>query len=704
MMAVIKKVFLIGLVLTTAFQGYSQSKKVWLYQADFYYEKNDFPSALRLYNMVLDDSLGLSTMILPYEATLSNQKLKKPTSKNTDSTDTKKVSIEAYTRHQIAMCYRKSHDYGRALTYFQESAKTKEYPDDYYYIANSIMLQGKYKEALEAYDHFISLEGTSDELLERSLQDMTGCSYALKVEEDPDIKVNIEDTAVFNKGTASFGVSYWHSPDKVVFASARDGGIILDPEQQESSYLLDLYWTDRDEGSDTWNAPRNFGRPLNSSAHEASGCFNNGNAIFFTKWSDENRKQKHIYVAREIGMRFFESQKLDSLVNTDSCQSINPYVTADGEWLYFSSDRPGGFGGLDIWRIKIDENGLPIEEAENLGKPVNSEFDEKTPFYHQKSLTLFFSSDGHETIGGLDVFKSSFDNSAGNFSIPKNMGLPINSENDDAYFVVDNNLRFGFMSSNRSNCTECDSTFKDLCSHCYKIFNVELPELEFKIQGYVFDMATDEIIPNASIEFKDVSYKWDHFEIQTDENGYYEHELVPDLELFLRANKKDYFADKAIVFTRGITDSRVYTQDFYLEKIPEGEITIEGIEYDFDSANLRPKSKKILDKLIEFLELNNNLKIEIRSHTDMRGSDSYNMDLSQRRAQSVVNYLIENGIPMDRLVPKGYGETMPAEVPDKDGNIVTLTPDYIKSLSDKDLIEEYHQRNRRTAFFVLEQD
>jgi OOP family OmpA-OmpF porin len=469
-------------------------------------------------------------------------------------------------------------------------------------------------------------------------------------------------------------------------------------------YLLDLYYTQRDDAESKWEPARNFGRPLNSARHEASGWFNNGNAIFFTRWSDEDKRVKQIYVARQINMRFFESQKLDSMVNTDSTIAINPFVTKDGKWLYFSSDMPGGIGGLDIWRVKLDENGNAKGRAINLGKPVNSDLDEKTPFFHEKSNTLFFSSNGHKTTGGFDIFKADYDEDARNFVIPRNMGVPVNSRFDDSYFIIDENLRFGYVSSNRSDCVQCDSTFNGLCSRCFKIFDVTLPELEFKIKGYVFDMASGEAIPNSTIEFKDISYKWEHFEIETDEKGYYEHDLVPNLELFLRASHKGYFADQAVVFTQGSTESKVYTQDFYLEKIPEGEITIEGIEYDYDKATLRPKSKEILDKLIEFLELNNNLKIEIRSHTDERGSDSYNEDLSQRRAQSVVDYLIEHGIPMSRLVPKGYGESMPAEVPDLNGNPVILTPEYIYSLTDENLQEEYHQRNRRTAFFVLEEN
>jgi outer membrane protein OmpA-like peptidoglycan-associated protein/tetratricopeptide (TPR) repeat protein len=706
----LKKIVFAGLFMLIAGNAFSQSKKVWLYQADYYYEKNDFASALRLYLMVLDDTLGMSTMVIPYEATLTNQKLKdnkgsgQITEKETDSTEVK-IPISDYCHHQVAMCYRKSFDYERALIHFKISAERGRIPDDYYYVANSIMGMGRYEEAIAAYDNFISLDGTSDELLERSLQDMTGCVFAMRLEVDEDITINIEDTAVFNKGTSSFGVSYWGSEDKLVFSSARDESVIIDREIQDPNYLLDLYYTERADSDADWQAPQNFGRPLNSAHHEASGWFNNNNAMFFTRWSDEDRAYKDLYVARHINMRFFESQKLDSTINCDSCSTINPFVTKDGKWLYFSSDMPGGKGGLDIWRVKINpESGMPLEEPHNLGKPINSEFDEKAPFYHEKSRTLFFSSDGHETIGGLDIFKSDFDKDIGNFRKPQNVGTPINSIKDDSYFIIDEMLRFGFVSSNRSDCSTCDSTFTDLCASCYKIFNVTLPELEFKIKGYVFDKATDEIIPNASIEFKDITYKWEHFELQADENGYYEHELVSNLELFLRAKHKGYFADKAVVFTMGMTESRVITQDFFLEKIPDGEIEIKGIEYDFDSANLREESKKELDKVVQFLELNNNLKIEIRSHTDERGSDSYNELLSQKRAESVVNYLVDHGIPLSRLVPKGYGEYDPAEVVDNEGKPVVLTPDYIRSISEKEQREIYHQKNRRTAFLVLQED
>jgi outer membrane protein OmpA-like peptidoglycan-associated protein len=687
----------VAFISTTAF---TQSKKVWLYNADEAYEGKDYATALRYYHMVLDDTLGLSTRVIPYEATLSNQKIKKDSASTADE---KTVSLTAYVNHQMAMCYRYSQDYSQAATYFKASAETSDYVDDYYYYGLMLMYLGRYEEAQAVFDKYVGIEGVSDNMLKRAFREISGCRYALEVEEPEEkIEVVLADTTIFNAGTSSFAAMYWgEGYDRIIFTSARMGGVILDPETQDSRYLCDLYYSEKSEDG-SWSKAKNFGRPLNSARHDASGSIYN-NFVYYTRWSDENRKDKHIYLARMIDMKFFESLKLDSTVNVQGFESINPFVTADGKYLYYSSNQPGGYGGYDIWRIELDEVGSPKGQPYNVGEPLNSEYDELSPFFHANSSSLFFSSDGHASIGGLDIFKSNYDPESDFYEMPINLGIPINSAHDDSYYVTDDEMRNGFITSNRSDCSECDSIYK-LCAHCYKIYTVLQPPPVFKIKGYVYDEITEEVIPGARIEFKDVSYQWEHFELVADEKGYYEHELIPNLELFLRATAKGYFADKAVVMTKGELYSKSYRQDFYLEKIPEGEITIEGIEYDYDSANLRPVSIEILNKLLEFLELNHNLKIEIRSHTDERGSDKYNLNLSERRAQSVVDYLISQGIPQERLVAKGYGETMPAEIKDETGQTVTLTPDYIYSLSDKDKQEEYHQRNRRTAFFVLEEN
>jgi outer membrane protein OmpA-like peptidoglycan-associated protein len=387
-------------------------------------------------------------------------------------------------------------------------------------------------------------------------------------------------------------------------------------------------------------------------------------------------------------------------VNVDGYKSVQPFVSMDGSTLFFSSNRPGGYGGMDLWKIKIDPTGMPVGQAENLGSSVNSKFDEVTPFFHEPSSTLFFSSDGHQSIGGLDVFKSFYDRKLKAYSEVKNLGMPINSSQDDAYLIWDSKLEYGYMSSDREPCEG---------GHCYDIYSIKNAPIVIRLEGYVFDFDTDEVIPGAKITFKDVRFGFEPFEIMSDETGFYSLELSRDWELFIKAQKETYFADATSIDATGITESTVLIHDFYLQKIPEGEIEIEGIEYDFDSDKLRDVSMEVLDKLYDFLEVNDNLYIEINSHTDARGSDIYNLGLSQRRAKSCVDYLIEKGISKDRLVPIGYGETQPAilkgddkkEVLDAEGNPVILTEAYIESQKGNPERNALHQKNRRTAFKVV---
>lgn len=690
-----KKNIVLVMLMMISLNSFSQSKRVWLHKADYNFEKYDYASALKLYFMVLDDSLGLSMQIMPYEVELSNQKL-------VDKKDTvPTVSTEDYATHQIAVCYRNSYDYERALQYFKQTTDAGSYPDDGYYYANSLMNLGKYDEALEAYNNFFEVEGTSDEIVERALQDMTACSYAKTLESNKDIiTVQLQDTTVFNKGTTAFGVNFW-GDDKLIFSSARKGGVVVDPEVQDSEYLLDLYWTEKD--GDRWSEAKNFGRPLNSAKHDASGMFNTNNVIFSTHWSGDKLDEKYITVTRGVGNQFFETQKLDFNVNIEGFQSINPFVTEDGKWLFFSSNKPGTIGGLDLWKIKIDENGNTIGESINLGKAVNTEFDEKSPFYHETLKVLFFSSNGHSNLGGFDIFKSKYDKDLEMYRSPNNLGSPINSSKDDTYFILDSKLKNGFLTSNRGECSDCDSIYK-LCASCDYIYSVSYPDLEFSISGYVYDEGTGEAVPDALVKFTDVTFVQDAFTLTTDAKGYYSQSLGQNQELFLKASKKGYFADAAIVSTVGEVESKTYTQDFYLEQIPKGEIVIEGIEYDFDRATLRPESKLILDKVIEFLELNDDISIEIRSHTDQRGSADYNLSLSERRAKSVYDYIIVNGgIEKERLISKGYGETTPVEALNAEGELVVYSMDYINSLKTKKAKDEAYQKNRRTAFKVINQ-
>ena len=240
----------------------AQSKKVWLFKADAAYEARDYATALRYYHMVLDDTLGMSTKVLPYEVVLSNQKLEKDSTK---AKNVKTVYLSDYVYHQMAMCYRYSHDYENSAIYFKMTSERDGYIDDQYYYANVLMNLGRYDEALVVLEKYITQENAAENLKARAYQDISGCNYALIVEE-PEEKITVElaDTTVFNAGNSSFAAMYWGgSYNKVIFTSARQGGVILDPEEQDSRFLCDLYWSELGVDS-TWSKAHNFGRPLNS--------------------------------------------------------------------------------------------------------------------------------------------------------------------------------------------------------------------------------------------------------------------------------------------------------------------------------------------------------------------------------------------------------------------------------------------------------
>jgi OmpA-OmpF porin, OOP family len=691
----LNKLFLI-LILLFSFTVYSQSKRVFLFEGDKLFAKQDYINAVAQYQNALSDSIENTSRVIPYGTDITNQKLPK-TKIKADTNLT--VTLEQYLNHQIADCYFKLFDYPRSEKHYKITTEINAYPNDRFYYAQSLMNNQKYDLAISEFEKYIGSQQSNEELSAAAQVAMTGCFFAIDDQKAPKITtVKAADSLVFNSGTTAFAPTYFGSKNKLIFSSARPGGVILN-EKQNSAYLLDLYWTEEIDGK--WSSPRNFGRPLNSAQHDAAGILQN-NIIYYVRWNDLKPNDQFVHMARMVDLKFYESYRLDTLVNLPGYKSIHPFVSLDGTKLYFSSNRPGGFGGMDIWKVDLNEQGLPSAAPQNLGPLVNSDRDEGTPFFHEVSSTLFFSSNGHASMGGLDIFKSFYNRDISSFQTPKNMGSPINSSYDDAYLIVDSKLDRGFFSSDREPCEG---------GHCFDIFEVKNEPIVIKISGYSYDKKTEEILPNCKLTFKDVHGEMNPIVLRTDLNGYYDTILEYGIEIFIKAQKAGYFADASSVDTRSITESTSITRDFYLDLIPQGDIEIDGIEYDFNSANLRPESKEKLDKLFEFLELNNNLAVEINSHTDTRGSDIYNLDLSQRRAKSCVDYLISKGISAERLISKGYGETEPnvlkkdkKPVLDSKGKEILITDAYIDSKPTKDEREALHQKNRRTSFRVLKSD
>jgi outer membrane protein OmpA-like peptidoglycan-associated protein len=629
--------------------------------------------------------------VLPYEAQIVNLKMKSlfkvpelKVSKRKDSTATAKEDVQTgskydFIMYRLAQSYRQNYDYNHAVEQFKKVVERKTYPDAPYYYGLSLMALKRYKEALQVFDEYTNAKAGSDSLLVLATKKQSSCYFAMDTLAGKKlVKVRMMDTLVFNRGTTSFAPMYYLGNDKLIFTSARKGGVVTDPEKQDSKYYCDLYYSTLDDT--IWQRPVNFGRPVNTSLHEGAAVFTPEEVMLFTRWSDNNRNESFIYMARTLNGRFYEAMKLGTNINVPGFKSQQPFVSANGRMLFFSSNRPGGKGGFDIWTAPIDENGF-IGSAKNV-EAINTAGDEITPFFHDLSSTLFYSTNGLPGLGGFDIFKSSLNVDDSAYQAPKNLNTPINSSKDDSYYIMERLGTKGFFASDRVDCPS---------GHCYKIFEYINEPIKFDLDGFVWDGETNDPIPNALVTIRDVHDGDEPFFVVTDEKGYYSTPLKPNLEYFLKAQKNKYFGSAASLATKGLTESKHFEQDFYLTKIPEGDIEIEGVEYDFNKYTLRPKSMEILDKIVDILKINDNLSIELSSHTDARGNDDYNMKLSQGRAQSCVDYLISKGIAKSRIQARGYGETKPI-IPESE----------IKKMVDKSPeFEAAHQKNRRTAFRVI---
>jgi outer membrane protein OmpA-like peptidoglycan-associated protein len=657
----------------------------WIRFGDEAFDKKDFPSAIDYYTHALKDTgaTGEHVIIKPYEVMLHNPALKDPKKKGgIDSTkkEQKEAPVKDYVNHKLAIAFMLNYDYDHAVKVFERTARQPEYfPHDEYWYGISLMKIKQYNKAMEQFEDFM-LHPISDSLRSLANHQLTSCFYALDSNNVHKQLIVRKADSVLNIGTANFAPMYYGSPTKLIITSARKENIVNDIKREDPAYLCDLYVLEKKDTS--WMPGKNFGKPVNSNVHEGAGVATADDNVYFTRWNDNNRNEAFIYMAKYVNGKFLEPIKLNGNVNMPGYRNIQPFVTFDGSTLYFASNRPGGRGGMDIYVSKLDENGY-ASPARNLGEIINTAGDEVSPFYHMVASTLFFASDGHAGLGGLDILKSSFNNDDSTFTKPKNLGVPINSSQDDAYMIMDRLQQTGFFASDREPCE---------AGHCYDIYEYRNEPIVFDLSGHVYDQETNEPIASALVTLKDVHGDLEPQYFITDENGFYSTPLRDNMEYFVKGQKNKYFGGAANIATKGLTESKHFVQDFYLGKIPAGDIVIEGIEYDFDKATLRPKSMEILDKLYDLLQLNENITVEINSHTDARGSDKYNEKLSQQRAQSCVDYLLSKGIAMTRLTAKGYGEYKPL-----------IAEADIMKMPSKEEQEAAHQKNRRTAFRVTKE-
>lgn len=654
-------------------------------QAIYYYIQVDMPS--------LNDGEAISfqeeEIYYPYSLSSRQGTHQKKSKSNVKNNTLTTNNIEALVINKLANAYRLAKDYKNSEKWYARAVKypSDEFPNASYYYGCALMSNWKYEKARTTFEELIEeRENKEDPFSLLSKEKIKSCDYALNEGvklETPSIK--LLGNAI-NNGVSSYGMMYYSE------------GLIFASSIEDSPNNSDIYLTKQNDDG-TLSTPQHFQGEANSEEIEGAAVISeDGKTMFFTRVDRANSNNVSIYILRNFNGNWLRAFKLGKNVNLDGYKSMTPSLGGDGKTLYFSSNRPGGSGGMDIWKTTVNEMGEASEPI-NLGKSINSAEDEISPFYHASSKTLYFSSTGHTGFGGFDVFKSTFNILTDQWNTSDNLGPSVNSSMDDTYFIWGEDMKNGFLTSDRDECESCDSS-SIYNIHCNKIYEVNNPAFKIKIEGYVFDLESDAPISNSTVEFKDIRGVLDNITITTNENGYYSAELLENREYFIKSINTGYFADAMVKSTMGMVRPRSILADFYLRKIPADEIEIKGIEYDFDSAVLREQSKANLDNVVQLLKLNSDLKVEILSHTDSRGDPAYNIDLSQRRAQSVVDYLVGHGIDRSRLIAKGKGASQPAVI-NINGEMVKLDDQFVNSLHNEEEQEKYYQLNRRTAFKVI---
>lgn len=615
--------------------------------------------------------------------------------------------------YKIGRCYLVSNDRLKATPYLEKALKLNPNvsPDIYYYLGLAYQYEMKLEKAIENYNKHIpmitgkTLEAEKKETLKRIQE----CELGLKLMEKPE-RVFIDNIGpVINTQYPEYGAIISADESVMMFTSRRPntvgGGI--DPGLNE--YFEDIYITHKKNGK--WEPPQNMGEPVNSEDHDATVAVSpDGQSMLIYQ---DNKGDGNLYECKLVGNAWSKPKKLGNNINTNYHESSACY-SGDGKTLYFVSNKPGGLGGRDIYMSKWDETKGKWGEAVNMGPNINTEYNEESVLMHPDGKTLYFSSQGHETMGGYDIFKCELQKD-GTWGKPINLGYPINTTDDDVFFVISASGRRGYYSSFKTDgYGEKDIyviTFLgpekplQLVSEDNLIASIAKPISEKVIEKQV-DIATKKITIlkgavrefgtlkplGAELELIDIDENVSLAKFQSnDETGKYLISLPSGKNYGLAVKKEGYLFHSE---NFNIPDTAAYKEivkNIDLKPIAVGsKIVLKNIFYDYNKATLRKQSINELDRLVKLLNDNPTLKIELSAHTDSRGSDSYNLDLSERRAQSCVDYLVSKGIAPSRLVAKGYGEKEPI-----------FTDAEIAKLKTKEEKEEAHQQNRRTEFKIL---
>lgn len=620
--------------------------------------------------------------------------------------------LKGYVAYRQGECYRILNN-PRAANCYQSAFRCKYQLQDstiFLHTAQVLQYQGKYKDAVKNYESY--LEAHPNDYVAQA-----GRYACMKIDEwkKETSRYQISEAKEFNlRRTSNFAPMFiGQQSDAIVFTSNRQekqtgSKKMKRPSNVTGQQLFNLYQT-RKNAAGEWEeitaveglyGEQEENEQQNDSSAKAGGtaemgvcCFTrDGKTMFFTYSKPINGQDlgAKIYKSERASGEWGEAQEV-KLFADSSITCGHPALNATGDTLYFVSDAPGGKGGKDIWCAELD--GTEWVNPQPLPEPLNTSADEMYPYIHEDG-TLYFASNGHPGYGGLDIFKAARDTTRKDTVawLLFNMGAPFNTNGDDFGITFDGNTQNGFFSSNRNDKKGFD-----------KIYKFVLPEMEFIAEGVI----TDEMGNGLSdAKLRLVGSDGTNSKLNARRDGSYKIKLKKDVRYVMLVSARGYLNTREKWTTLDLKDSKTYTMNFTLSPISR-PVTMENIFYEFGRWELTKESEKELDALVKLLQDNPNITIELSAHTDMKGNEEFNQELSEKRAQSCCEYLKSHGIEAERLTPVGYGKQKPVvankAIHDKYPFIPQeqmLDEAFILSLTPEQQ-EICNQINRRTEFKVL---
>jgi OOP family OmpA-OmpF porin len=605
-------------------------------------------------------------------------------------TKSDKKKVQMYTQLGDANFFLR--DYKSAERYYHKAqslnSKPKKYPLLNFQLANTYKALAKYDSSIVAYKTFIEKEQENKKMtwaVRKAKTELNGSKYALEyVNDEPKFRIK-------NAGENVNGPFTEYGPEivdsRLFFSKINaDKVVVLDDELKEKEFSKVYY---AEINKDTLDLFQNFAENINESkVHVGNPSFaKDGNTVYFTKCklTDEMQSECEIYKSVRENNVWLTAEKLNADINQPNTTNTQPQIIALGneEILYFASNRKGGKGGKDIWYVNIDSESV-FSKAKNIGYPINTVFDEVSPYYNTTTNNFYFSSNGHTSFGGLDVFTVSKDEEGEWSENVENLGFPVNSSLDDYDFVLDNTETIGYLASNRIGTTTLKS---ETC--CDDIFAVNPSKIDLFVKGKVFvENATKRsVLETADLYLYNNETNEKLSELEYKDGKVFVTQITPEMDYKIVAIA-DGFQDAEISFkTEGITKSDTLEYNLFLENKDLTGYVLATVYYEFNVSKLRSDAPDSLRKVVAFMNAYPDVIIEVGSHTDSKGSDKYNLALSERRSLSVKNYLIyQQEISEKRLVNEWYGEAKP------------VAPNTLENGKDNPAGRDL---NRRTEFKVI---